>query len=749
MSGLFADGSSLGLAHPIRPELALGLAVAVGAAVWWAYHRSVGWRLSARSALAGLRLLALVLIGLAILQPVLRQSVGSQSMGTVVVGVDVSASMAMGDGSQSRLARAKSQLMDSDGMLARLRSSGAQVRLFAFGEQTREIPESAIPGLEAADEATDIGSAIHTMGDAVRGTSGTAMILLTDAGDTTDEGPIAAARRAAGSGTSVHVVGFGGNADSPDVAIGNVIAPPVVEVGANTEIQVEVGRQHYSGPVEVRLFRGDTFLTQTEVPAGSEGQTTCSLGLVPAQAGTLDLRVEAVPVPGEKALDNNQRTLRLTAEERRVDVLFVEGSPRHEFAFIRRTMADDTHFRLVTLLRLGHKRYANSGADDGSVLGDGFPTTAEALQRFSAIILSDIEAAGRVHPDQLQMIHDFVTVRGGGLLMLGGTNAFNLGGYAGTPVAELLPVSLDPADVAPAFDDRQFTFEVTPEGLQHEILRQGRTVEATDAQWRVMPPLKGLNVLTRAKPGATVLAVRPGSPQSVVLAVQDVGAGRVAAFASANSWRWKMLRDIDDDSYRRFWSQMIRWLAVGNKQLLSVEVSHQIVGVHQEVSITARVLDATHRASNAATVAAAVTDPNGHVQQLAMPWILSEDGAYQASFLPELPGNYQIAIAAALPKGAPITATSAVLAVKATRERSRPGLDLATARAIAQAGDGTLQADGDGRAAVEAALARLGSKSVPVSVMRQRELGDSSILLLLTALILIAEWALRRRSGLT
>ncbi len=743
-----SDLSSLGLAHPIRPELAIGLVVAAGLAVWWAYHRNVGWKFSVRSGLAGLRLLALLLIGLAILQPVLRQSVGSQAMGTVVVGVDVSASMAMGDGSQSRLGRAKEQLMATDGMLARLHASGAQVRLFAFGEQTREIPESAVPGLAAADEATDIGSAIRTMGEAVRGTAGTAMILLTDAGDTTDEGPLAAARRAAGSGTSVHLVGFGGAANSPDVSISNVIAPPVVEVGANTEIQVEVGRQHYTGPVAVRLYRGDTFLTQTEVPAGADGMATCSLGLVPSQAGTLDLRVEAEPVPGEKALDNNKRDFRITAEERRVDVLFVEGSPRHEFAFIRRTMSDDTHFRLVTLLRLGHKRYANNGADDGSVLGDGFPTTADALQRYSAIILSDIEAA-EFTSDQLQMIHDFVTVRGGGLLMLGGTNAFNLGGYAGTPVAELLPVSLDPADTASTFDDRQFTFEVTPEGLGHEILRQGRTTEATEAQWRVMPPLKGLNVLTKAKPGASVLAVRPGSPQSVVLAVQDVGAGRVAAFASANSWRWKMLREVDDDSYRRFWSQMIRWLAVGNKQLLAIEVSHQIVGIHQEVGITARVLDATHRPSNAATVVASVTDPNGHVQQLAMPWILSEDGAYQASFLPELPGNYQIAIAAALPKSTPITATSAVLAIKATRETSRPGLDLATARAIAEAGNGTLQADGDGRAAVEAALERLGSKSVPVSVMRQRELGDSSILLLLTALILIAEWALRRRSGLT
>ena len=46
------------------------------------------------------------------------------------------------------------------------------------------------------------------------------------------------------------------------------------------------------------------------------------------------------------------------------------------------------------------------------------------------------------------MIADFVSVRGGGLLMLGGRLAFAEGGYAGTPVAEVLPVELEAAKAA-------------------------------------------------------------------------------------------------------------------------------------------------------------------------------------------------------------------------------------------------------------------------------------------------------------
>ena len=41
------------------------------------------------------------------------------------------------------------------------------------------------------------------------------------------------------------------------------------------------------------------------------------------------------------------------------------------------------------------------------------------------------------------MIAEFVDRRGGGLLALGGPRAFSEGGYAGTAVADVLPVVLD------------------------------------------------------------------------------------------------------------------------------------------------------------------------------------------------------------------------------------------------------------------------------------------------------------------
>src|SRR5256885_15115344 len=80
-----------------------------------------------------------------------------------------------------------------------------------------------------------------------------------------------------------------------------------------------------------------------------------------------------------------------------------------------------------------------------SELVSGFPKTREELFSYRAIIIGSVEAAS-FSPEQLRMIADFVSKRGGGLLMLGGRRAFAEGGWGGTPVGEVLPVVLDNAN---------------------------------------------------------------------------------------------------------------------------------------------------------------------------------------------------------------------------------------------------------------------------------------------------------------
>jgi hypothetical protein len=347
---------------------------------------------------------------------------------------------------------------------------------------------------------------------------------------------------------------------------------------------------------------------------------------------------------------------------------------------------------------------------------------------------------------------DFVKVRGGGLLMLGGENSFNLGGYQNTPIADLLPVHLTGAgNAGDSFADEKFTMQVTREGADDEILRLSGNADENIAQWNLMPPLKGYNPLYAAKPGAAVLAKHPkpgpDGRQSVVLAVQEVGAGRTGIFAAANSWRWAMLRPASDDTYRRFWSQTIRWLAAGSKELLSVSVDTRVAGVGQPVTLTANVLDKRHRPYNEAKVVAHIKDGFGNTDELKLTWILREEGVYQAIYRPPHAGDYTIAVEAQV-ESTTLDALTSLATIETSPELNRIDMDSALLTRIANEGKGVADLEGRADKVLEFVRENAKNRSRMLDLVEEKELRDAPILLLLVCAAWFAEWIIRRRSGL-
>ena len=73
---------------------------------------------------------------------------------------------------------------------------------------------------------------------------------------------------------------------------------------------------------------------------------------------------------------------------------------------------------------------------------EGMPTQMSDLQNHDAVILDNVAASSLSRP-QMELLQSYVRDFGGGLLMLGGDQAYGLGGYFRTPVEEALPVSCD------------------------------------------------------------------------------------------------------------------------------------------------------------------------------------------------------------------------------------------------------------------------------------------------------------------
>ncbi|MCH8149451.1 MAG: hypothetical protein IH987_15955, partial [Planctomycetes bacterium] len=148
-----------------------------------------------------------------------------------------------------------------------------------------------------------------------------------------------------------------------------------------------------------------------------------------------------------------------------------------------------------------------------------------------------------------------------------------------------------------------------------------------------LPTLDGCNRLGAVKTGAILLAKRELSEddadtlpvgerlnkvQSVpLMAVQNVGKGRVLSLAMDTTWRWEMLRDKDsDDQFRRFWGRVIRSMAPDPRisprlpQILNYQ-SHVTVG--RQMKMATRLVDKFFQPVRTANIEVAVTSPSGRV----------------------------------------------------------------------------------------------------------------------------------------
>ncbi|GAG35979.1 unnamed protein product, partial [marine sediment metagenome] len=251
--------------------------------------------------------------------------------------------------------------------------------------------------------------------------------------------------------------------------------------------------------------------------------------------GTFRYTVEIPPAEDEVIVDNNRYEFLVEVADKRLPVLYLEGSPREEYRFLRRALFRDKDFRIASILRIaGPKPFILQGAEpeDGlelpqrgvpaSKAPNGYPKTKKHLYNFEAVILGDIEAT-YLTKKQLAITEAFVRERGGGLLMLGGVNSFNRGKYQGTVIEQMLPVVLPRPDVG--YQQREFKIAMTKEGEKHPVMRQSENLLVNRNIWSKAPTLVGYNPIKQKKPGAEILAAdaKSGNP---VLVVQNYGKGR-------------------------------------------------------------------------------------------------------------------------------------------------------------------------------------------------------------------------------
>ena len=633
--------------------LALLVVVVAAAATWRSYTQVRGNSQPLdRRVLAAVRLVALAVLAFCLLRPVLVLSSVVPQQNFLGVLIDDSRSMQIADRDETaRLQFVEDQLATTDGELRSALNERFSLRFFGFSSETDRL--DVVNELGYSGTRTHLGQALERAHDELSGVPLSGLVVVTDGADNAEDGlgesllPIQAA------GVPVFTVGLGREEFERDIQLGRVETPRRVLKGASLVTDLVVTHRGYRGEtVTVQAEDEGRIVGSEEVVLAGDGEPqTVRLRFTAGEEGPRLFTFRVSPQPGEMVTQNNIRDSLVVVEDREEKLLYFEGEPRFEVKFLRRAVSDDENLHVSILQRTAENKFMRLDVEGPDDLVGGFPRTRAELYQYRGIILGSIEA-NYFTPDQLRMIADFVNHRGGGLLMLGSHRSFGQGGYAGTPVADVLPVVLDETR---SDGDESFFVEVgvepTRAGTAHAATQIADTEDASAARWRELPPITIVNPITEVKPGATTLLTSDttnGNEELVVLAFQRYGAGKVLAFPVQDSWMWQMHADIavDDMTHETYWRRMLRWLVDGVPDQVVVNLPQDRVQLEETVPLLAAVGDANFEELNNSSVVASVTDPNGDFTDLSMEWTAENDGEYRTSFTPTTEGFYEVHVEA-------------------------------------------------------------------------------------------------------
>jgi len=605
-----------------------------------------------------LRSMALIILLLCLLQPIVTVSSPRARDSYVGILIDSSRSMSLRDVEQSlsRGEKAMDLLYGKDGLIERLQTNFT-LRIFGFDRTAH--PLAGPEDLSFAGSKTNTAKALQHVAEAMKGLPYEALVLVTDGIDNSSEDPLQMASIINTAKTPVHVIGIGADTAVKDIEINQVSTSGSIMQGGIFEVQVTVQSLGYSGQeADLLIESGADVVSTKKIKLGPDNTLQrFSFHMTPIQEGPVVYTARIPLHKDETITDNNRFPFLVDTPAKTVEILYIEGHPRNEYKFIRRAAETDKAVRLKTYLMTGPQKFLRQGIDSAMELANGYPASEEDLFTYDAVIFGDL-ARNLFTDEQLALTRDFVSRRGGGFLMIGGTTAFDQG-FIGTPIEDLLPVSLvNETYLPPALrggvgkgdhpTGQTFAPRLSSEGQRSMILRLEIDDEVNRKLWRDMPQLQGINVAGRAKPGATVLAVHPslsyqGEPLPL-LAYQRYGRGRTMSLMTATTWRWQMLKSHEDTTHERFWRQILRWLTASSPTPVEILLERDEVSTGDEVKVKARVYNRVYEPVSDATVWLKLTDPEGGVEDIQMQADISQAGDYLAECIASKAGIYHLEV---------------------------------------------------------------------------------------------------------
>jgi uncharacterized membrane protein len=582
--------------NPIGPwPVLLGVAVGVTTLTLWAYSRrrngsAARWVYVAIT----LRLLALLLCLLAALRPSVFMNEKKKQNASLVVLVDTSTSMSIGDEvrGQTRWDVA-TQVIKQAREFGKTLGPDLDLKFYRFDAKVAEPKAGELVEVaKPAGRETSLGAAMQEAQKKTESTSRrlARLVILSDFANNYGSDPLEAARRLKGQGVPVVTVGLGtenAGAVHRDIKLRDIAAGPTVFVKNNLQVRGNIVAKGFSGQtlmVELLVEGQATPIakTQVKVPDGTDVIPITGLTYTPQTPGEKLVTLRVAKQDGELVDTNNEISTFVTVLSGGLNVFFLQGSNfTWDYRFLMRALERSPDIQVEGWVIRRPPQGEKSEIDDSRF----------AAGRYNVYVLSDLPAEF-LTLNQQKLLADAVK-SGAGFMMLGGRSSFGAGGWAGTPIGDILPAVIHPGD-GELEPPGGIKFIPSTQGLDSYVLQIGSNRAETAKMWADLPPILGSNRFIELKASAKVLATSQPDPEAEPLMLSlDTGKSRTIAYGG-DTWVWaRSLAEEGRIAHRKLWRQLIFWLShkendSENHVKLALDRRRVAVGEKVEVSATSR-----------------------------------------------------------------------------------------------------------------------------------------------------------------
>ena len=785
---LLALGGLLRIAPGWPPGMVAG-GIALAAEMLLLLYRYESRNLGPRRSrqLIGLRLAALGSLAWILIEPTFVRSVKRELDRQVAVLWDESASMELtDDGATKSRASIAREAVEQSGILKQL-GEHVRIRELRFARSPEKDKAASATGW---DKATDIAAALDTVLEQIPPDELAGALLLTDGRHNRPSRVEDSARRFGILDAPLGIVAIG-SADPPrDASVLAVRSPDAIHLGDRMKVSADLKFDGYKGKqAKVTLTRDGQLIEEKQITIPQDRhREEVKFVHLPEEGGTGGYQIGIEALEGERFPDNNDWSFETSITESRTNVLLVDSFPRWEFRYLRNLFyGRDKSVHLQWLLmhpdEAEGQAQANVAASAarpfGQAAANRLPENEKEWRKFDVIILGDLPPES-LTDETWAIISRCVNERGALLIFVAGPS--HMPHSLESAVArELLP--LDPGRSRRTLfgeGTEPFRFSLTSEGRRHPVTNHAGGTSANEEVWSTFPELQWRHPVVSVKEGADILLTstddsnattpaaatdlgaalddlakrRENEAKRALLVTRQTGNGKVAAVLTDRTWRLR--EGAGDVHHHRFWGNLVRW---GAGPLLRAGSDKVALGTDQltytaddSILITARLRDGDLNPVSDPSLKAEILRDGTLVATVPLTPVEGSNGLHEGKADPiRSPGLHSVRI---------IGKQVDTLLAADGKDGMNTNIRIVGARGPVELSDTTL----DRPLLDEAAIASGGKVVSPADInsllplflteaanreeIRETPLWDNALVFAALALVLTAEWWLRRSSGL-